>query len=543
MKFRLSSVARHVPTVLVLGALLAIGILGHRSGWTIPSLKALLGQGGTSEVAKEDWCATHNVPDSKCIACHPELAGADPSDWCKEHGVPESQCTVCHPEILTKGVASDWCKEHGVPESQCTLCHPEIAVKRSPPQDPSGITVSPGEGKETASGPAKNPATCQTHAVRIQFASKDSLRKAGVEVEAVEERPMAAFVRTNAAVDYDQTHLAHLASRAPGAVWLVTAGLGEQVKKGQLLALINSAEVGRAKTEFLNAMASLEVRTRAFERVKASSAEGFRTSAELLVAEAELREARLRLLGAEQSLANLELPVSGEALRKTPEEDVLRQLHFLGIPADVVKDLDPQVAPANLLPVVAPIDGIIVARDARLGEMTGGEKPLFVVADVTRMWAFLDVRLEDLPLVKVGQSVTFRPDVSTADAAEGAITWASTAADEKTRTVKVRAELENPGGFLRANTFGAARILIRLEPKAIAVPSSAIHWEGCCHIVFVQLTDDIFQTRKVRLGARSGLFTEVLVGLLPGEVVATQGSHVMKSALLKSQLGAGCVDD
>lgn len=543
MKSRLRAIARHIPTLVVLGALLAIGVLGHRSGWTIPPLKALLGHGAEGEAAKEDWCAAHNVPDSKCIACHPELAGADPSDWCKEHGVPESQCTVCHPEILTKGVASDWCKEHGVPESQCTLCHPEIAVKRPEPQDPSGITVSRGEGEATVPGVAKNPATCQTHAVRIQFASKDSVRKAGVALEAVGERPMAAFVRANAAIDYDQTRLAHLTARAPGAVWRVTAQLGESVKKGQPLALINSAAVGQAKTEFLNAMASLDVRTRAFERVKASSSEGFRTSAELLASEAELREARLRLLGAEQALANLDLAVDGEALRKAPESDVLRQLRFLGIAPEVAKDLEAAAAPANLLPVLAPIDGVIVHLDAVQGEMTAEGKPLFIVADVSRMWALLDVQLEDLPLVKIGQAVTFRPDVSTAEALEGAITWTSTEADDKTRTVKVRAEFPNPEGLLRARTFGTARVTVRSEPKAIAVPSAAIHWEGCCHVVFVQLTDDIFQTRKVRLGARNGPFTEVVVGVMPGEVVATTGSHVLKSALLKSQLGAGCVDD
>lgn len=539
MKLHLSGIARHVPTVLVLLVLLAVGILGHRSGWTIPSLKELLGRAEQGAGEKEDWCAAHNVPDSKCIACHPELSGSDPNDWCKEHGVPESQCTVCHPEILTKGVASDWCKEHGVPESQCTLCHPEIAVKREAPQDPSGITVSPGEALPAT----KNPATCQTHAVRIQFASKDSLRKAGVLVEGVEERPMAESVRANAAIDYDQTRIAHLASRAPGTIWRVTADFGQNVRKGQLLALINSADAGRAKTEFLNALATLDVRTRAFERIKTSSSEGFRSNVELLEAEAALRETRLRLLGAEQSLANLELFVNGDDLRKLAERDVLRHLQFLGIPEDIAKELDAATAPGNLLPLVAPMDGVVVARDATQGELTSAEKPLFVIADVARMWALLDVRLEEVPLLKLTQEVTFRPDAGTEEAARGVVTWVSTEVDERTRTVKVRSELENPEGRLRARTFGTARVTVRQAPKAVAVSNEAIHWEGCCHVVFVQLTDEIFQTRKVRLGARNGPFTEVLVGLMPGEVVATRASHVLKSALLKSRLGAGCVDD
>jgi cobalt-zinc-cadmium efflux system membrane fusion protein len=108
--------------------------------------------------------------------------------------------------------------------------------------------------------------------------------------------------------------------------------------------------------------------------------------------------------------------------------------------------------------------------------------------------------------------------------------------------VKVRAEVDNPEGRLRAHTFGSARIVTRRDEKAIALPDEAIQWEGCCSIVFVRLTDEIFQTRKVRLGTRNRGYTEVLVGVLPGEVIVTTGSHVLKSDILKSKLGAGCVD-
>jgi cobalt-zinc-cadmium efflux system membrane fusion protein len=526
--------------LLVLGVLAAIGFLGHRTGWTIEPLSKMFGKEAAAE--KEDWCAAHNVPDSQCIACHPELAGADPKDWCKEHGVPESQCAVCHPEILTKGVAADWCKEHGVPESQCTLCHPEIAVKRDPPQDPLGIAVT-RDG--AAIPPAKNPATCQTHAVRIQFASPQALAKAGVALEGVKELPMTEFVRANAELSYDQTRLSRLAARAPGTVWRVTVELGQQVRKGDLLALVDAAEVGRTKTEFLNALAAIEARSKVVERVRESSKEGFRTNTELLAAEAELRESRLRLLGAQQILANLGLFARIPDLENRSEEEVVRDLRFLGIPEDIAKELDQETTPANLLPVLAPLDGVVVARDAVRGDPAGTDKTLFVVADTSRLWALLSLKLEELPALKVGQAVTFRADAGGAgdEASSGALTWISTAVDERFRTVLVCAELENAEGRLKAGMFGSARVAVRSEPKAIAVSNEALHWEGCCHVVFVQLTDSIFQTRKVRLGTRNGPFTEVVVGLMPGEVVATTGSHVLKSALLKSQLGAGCVDD
>ena len=104
----------------------------------------------------------------------------------------------------------------------------------------------------------------------------------------------------------------------------------------------------------------------------------------------------------------------------------------------------------------------------------------------------------------------------------------------------MRAELDNQADTLRAHLYGTASIQIRAAPKAIAVPTKALQWEGCCHIVFVRLADEIFQTRKVKLGTADAAYTEVLAGLLPDEVVVTEGSSVLKAEILKSRLGAGC---
>jgi membrane fusion protein, heavy metal efflux system len=525
--------ARRGPTVLVLVALAGLGIYGHRTGWTVPKVSALWGRSRGPET--EDWCPTHNVPASKCIACHPELAGADPKDWCKEHGVPESKCAICHPEILTKGRADDWCGEHGVPESGCTICNPGLAVKGEAP-----ASGSPTVSLDPKAPPAASPAACLTHLLRVQFASADAVTKAGIRLEAVQERPMAASIAANGEIDYDGTRVAHLSSKVPGTVWRVEKDVGQPVQKGEVLALVDAAEVGRAKAELLQAAAQVDVRETTFERVRASSEKGLRTGAELLEAEAALREARVRLFVAEQALVNLGMAARAGDVAGLPEEKRVERLRFLGLPDAIRSSIAAETPTANLIPVAAPFDGIVVSRSAVAGESADAAKTLFVVADTSRMWASLDVRIEDMAALTLGQAVAFRgPDL----VSKGTVNWISTAVDEKTRTLRVRAVLENPEGRLRAHTFGTARITTREAPKAVAVPDEAIQWEGCCHVVFVRLTGEVFGTRKVRLGARSGGFTEVLVGLVPGEVVATAGSHVLKSEILKSKLGAGCVDE
>src|SRR5262249_40050981 len=120
------------------------------------------------------------------------------------------------------------------------------------------------------------------------------------------------------------------------------------------------------------------------------------------------------------------------------------------------------------------------------------------------------------------------------------------AADEKTRTLQVRAELENPGTWLRANTFGSGTIVLRQEKAAIVVPNEAIHWEGRCNVVFVQDRNfhdqgghKVFHVRTVRTGVVGEKNTEVIAGLLPGEVVAAANSGVLRAELLRASLGEG----
>jgi cobalt-zinc-cadmium efflux system membrane fusion protein len=131
----------------------------------------------------------------------------------------------------------------------------------------------------------------------------------------------------------------------------------------------------------------------------------------------------------------------------------------------------------------------------------------------------------------------------------GTVAWVSPAADEKTRTVPVRVAWPNENGRHHARTFGTAQVVLRHTDSALVVPSSAVHWEGCCHVVFVRDKDfdtspyKVFHVRKVRPGAAdpalNGAVTEIAAGLLPGEVVATTNSGILRSELLKNDLGAG----
>jgi cobalt-zinc-cadmium efflux system membrane fusion protein len=531
--------ARQLPTLAVLTLLGGLAYWGEHSGWKVPKFSEVFAA-RQAPAEKEDWCSEHNVPDSKCLACHPELAGANAADWCKEHGVPESKCTVCHPEILTKGVAGDWCREHGVPEWGCTLCHPELAVKGEVPASDVTAKVAETRPATATAKSVKDPRTCQTHARRIQFASPESVHKAGLELGAVGRRPMAGMVTANAEVQYDQTRVAQIAPRVSGIAWQIEKQVGDLVKKGEILAVIASIEVGRAKAEYLEAATLLDAKAKAFRRSEEMLRSNIGSRASHEGAESERKQAEIRLFNARQALLNLGLPIGDLESSQTPPNQAIQ---FLGLSDAIRAKLDAKATTTNLVPVASPLDGVVTTRNVVAGEIVDSSKPLFIVADTTRMWVMVNVDMRESRRIALGQKLVFRPDGTPDDAVTGKIAWISTAVDDETRTLRVRADIENPDGQLRAMTFGKAEITIRETPDAIAVPNEAIQWEGCCYVVFVRLTDDIFQTRKVRLGAKDAVFSEVLVGVLPGEVVVITGSHVLKSEILKSNLGAGCTDD
>jgi cobalt-zinc-cadmium efflux system membrane fusion protein len=384
----------------------------------------------------------------------------------------------------------------------------------------------------SASSEVKSPSH---HLKRIEFPSADAVSKAGIAVAKVEERPLDHYVTANGAVDYEPSRYAQLASRASGSVWSVHKEIGDHIRKGDVLALIEAAEVGQAKADFLQSLTQVDVRKMKLERLRAVGGSTV-PDISLREAEAALRESRISLFNAQQRLLNLGLVVRLRDVEKLSEDQLARHLRLLGLPEDVRNDVDPETITANLLPLTAPFDGAVVDRIAAPGVVvnTGHPQTLFVVADTRRLHIDLEVHLEDIPFIRVGQPVTFEADGGRGETAQASVSHISPEVNEKTRNVVVHAEFDNAKRRLRPHAFGTGTILIK-RPQTIVVPDAAIQADGSTHLVFVGLSATSFQVRHVQLGLRGGGFTEVR-GVHPGETVVTTGSHMLKSELLKERI-------
>lgn len=505
-----------LPTLAVIVALAGIGLWGHFTHWTMPKFSALVGG---------------SAPDA--------------APWCKEHNVPESICIECNTKLLPRGQDFGFCKVHGV--AQCPLEHPEVAELAITPAITPEMLDRAKRALDLKPRP-ENDSRCTLHTHRIQFASTEAMDKAGVDISVVRERPLVEAVTANGEVVYDETRMAHLSSRVPGTVWRVDRQVGDHVQAGDVLALIDAAEVGRLKSEYLQAIAQYRLRQTNFDRLAALAADGSIPERQAREANSAFQEGQIRLLGAQQALVNLGLAVQHEDLAELPLDEIAQRIQFLGLPEKISSEFVTSSTTSNLLPIRAPLDGVIVQRDLVAGEVVATTTVLFTVADVSRFWLVLNVRQEDAPYLALGQQVRFQPDDRQEPTSlTGTVAWISTAADDQTRTVRVRVDLPNPDRFLRANTFGTGQIVLRDEPKAMVVPSEAVHRDGACSVVFVRDRNffqpdapKFFHVRTVRVGVQASGETEIIAGLLPGEVIASKNSVVLEAQLLKSNLGAGC---
>src|SRR5262245_24584158 len=234
-----------LPTLLVIGALIGIAAWGHSTDWTLPKFSALVAGG------------------DKAAQCSPGEEG-----WCKEHNVPASACIECNSKLVAPIPDFGWCSEHGI--AQCPLHHPEVAQLKEVP------TITDADfaraSKALALLPrAENGSRCKHYQRRIQFASADAMEKAGLDIAVVEQSPLIEAITANGEVIYDQTHYARLTSRVPGTAWRVEKHLGDHVRKGDILALIDSVEVGRAKADLLQAIADVRLKQINVDRLRSLS--------------------------------------------------------------------------------------------------------------------------------------------------------------------------------------------------------------------------------------------------------------------------------
>jgi cobalt-zinc-cadmium efflux system membrane fusion protein len=393
----------------------------------------------------------------------------------------------------------DWCETHQVKLSLCDKCNPKLAragtlvIREREPQ--------PGE--------------CPNTLVRITLAT-DVAKQIGLQFHTVEQRNVAETIRANAETQYAPGKYARIASRISGVMREAKVVLGDEVEPGTILALLDSAEFAQAKTEYLQALAVMDLRKQTHEREKSLSAQKVSTLRELQEAHTAFVESAI-------------------AVQRS-----LQKLRSSGLSAEQINAVKDSNDTSAILEIRAPFQGIVVESSAVTGEIATTDKPIFAVADMERLWLTIDVYEADIARVEKGQRVKFRVEGMPGQNFSGKVMAIGSEVNDKTRTVPVFADIKNSQNLLRTNMFGQAEITVKpVEPKLL-IPKDAIHSDDDGHLfVFVSPLANIFQSRAVQTGTVYEAGYEVLSGLSPQEKVVTTGSFLLKSEVMRGQMGAG----
>lgn len=319
----------------------------------------------------------------------------------------------------------------------------------------------------------------------------DKLKDLNIKTGKVKLKRLGGVIEAVAEIDFNETRRAVIIARTDGWVEKVAVYANQQVKKHQLLAEIYSPEFLSAQQEYL-------------------------------------------LIHARAGQSSLQADEEERLLLA----DAAQRLRILGMTDSEIEQLAASGKPYPLLHVHSPISGTVIRHELSIGGNISTGQTLYAVADLTNVWVDVALTEAQLAQVKPGQAVHISVKAYPKKQFAGKILSIAGDMDETTRTVQARALVDNPGKLLKPGMFAEATIDIGSERKVVAVPNDAIMQIKDKPTVFKregqELHPQVIETGMVRSG-----WTEIKAGLSTRDEIVTQGAFVLKSLMLKSEMGSG----
>ena len=308
----------------------------------------------------------------------------------------------------------------------------------------------------------------------------------GVRTGKAEVRPLTHTIRTVGLVEVDERLLVHVHTKLEGWIQrLYVKFTGEDVRKHQKLFEIYSPELVSTQEEYLLALKAV------------------------------------------RALGDSEFPEVAENARSLLE--VTRQRFALwDITPDHIEDLERTGMVLRTLPLHAPSSGYVLNMHVREGMHVTPAMDLYTLADLSTVWVLADLYEYEIPLVQVGQEAPITLSYFPGQVFTGKVTYIYPVLEPKTRTVKVRFELPNPGWKLKPGMFANVELQIP-RGERLVIPSTAVLDSGTEQLVFVDLGQGMFEPRKVTVGLRTREWYEIQAGIQAGERVVTNGNFLIDS--------------
>jgi len=332
----------------------------------------------------------------------------------------------------------------------------------------------------------------------------------GVVVAAAKKQRLSGVISATGKVEANADRIAHVSPRISGKIVSVKASLGDSVAAGQVMATLDSVELGEALNHYHQSRTKLALAQSNMDRIKTLVEKKIAARKDILQAETDYKTAQTEL--------------------HTDEE----RLSLYGVS---ISDLKGDDHKKPLLPVSSPIGGTITEKHAIVGELADPSKSLYTVADLSSVWVLVDINEKDLAKVHRGQAAIVIVGAFPDQRFRGRINHIADVVDQSTRTVKARIEVANPGRKLKPEMFATAELaLAGNAPPVIAVPEDALQDLDGKKVVFVAEEEAEFAARQVQSGRSAGGMVEIVSGLKEGERYAVKGAFILKSELKKGEV-------
>jgi len=348
-------------------------------------------------------------------------------------------------------------------------------------------------------------------------------RDAGIEVVASVSLARRTRIKAPGVLSLDETRTARIGSMVEGRVNRLAAQVGDRVERGQVLAELHAplihqlwAEYRKAVAEQKRALTELDYATQAHLRAQ-------RLFADKAVSLQEVQRAAADRAAAEQLLE----------MAKTDVRRSEENLEHMGITSGE----DPSGERGEFIPVRTPIAGAVLARHVTQDTAVTSGMPLFVVSDLSTLWALAEIDETALPRVRVGQPAEVSVAAYPGELFPGTIIFVADTLDPKTRRASVRCLVPNADGRLKPEMYATIALGEETPRTITAVPVQAIQELAGKTVVFVA-QEGGFVLRDVVLGQEEAGLAEVVSGLGPNERVAAAGSFLLKSQLLQGAMAA-----
>lgn len=357
---------------------------------------------------------------------------------------------------------------------------------------------------------------------RVDMAT-ETAQSAGIEIKTAGPVKMKTILELPGEIGLNKNKVAHVVPRLSGVVAEVRKNLGDRVKKGEVIALIDSRELAEAKTEYIESVHRLEFAQAAFVREESLWKKKISPEQDYLASRHALEEAEIARQASEQKLLALGLSQSDlDSLAIEPEGKVINR-----------EVRAPFVAKAlTRYELKSPLDGMIIEKMVSTGEAIKEDADIFVIADLSTVWGEITVYQKDLGAVRTGQQVTVRSKELNLETA-GRISFIGSLVGEETRAAKAHVDIPNPKGLWRPGLFVTVELVQEETLVPVAVSADAVQTFRDWDVVFMQ-SGNQFEVRPLELGRSDGQWVEVISGLSPGEKYAAGNSFVLKADLGKS---------